>query len=97
MDIGEPLLRKARSKAALDGIRMTDVINHALKLYLEGEDCLSKVEQNLPAGIHLETHGQFKLPMIRSNSSDEANVSPQNLKDAEITDDLERHAKVFGR
>ena len=33
VDIAEPLIRQARAKAALEGIRMADVVNSALSQY----------------------------------------------------------------
>lgn len=97
VDIGETLLRKARSKAALDGIRMTDVVNKALEFYLD--DVCNKPSNGLklPHGVKLETHGHFILPVIQATKSQAISISPKELKHSDAEEDLDRHAKVFGR
>jgi hypothetical protein len=97
VDIAEPLLRKARSKAALEGIRMADVVNQALIQYLEYGDNSPTPSNKLPKGIQFETFGQFTLPVIQPKNPGTRKIGQTDLKEAEIDEDLERHAKVFGR
>ena len=51
VDIAEPLLRQARSKTALEGIRMNEVINQALRHFLnQGKEgiLLLAVDESVP-------------------------------------------------
>ena len=96
VDIAEPLLRKARARAALDGARMQDVVNQALSLYLgiENEDFHGA---KLPDHVEIEQRGRFSLPVIRSPRPGKTTVSVEMLKSVDDEEDQERHATVFRR
>ena len=99
VDIPEPLLRQARSKAALEGIRMNDVINQALRLFLnQGNDGISpRNKAHLPDHIDLDRNGRFNLPLIRSPHPGKVKISLEQLKKLDDQDDQESHVAAFGR
>lgn len=76
---------------------MADVVNKALDLYLDDTSNKSTNGINLPHGVKYETHGQFTLPIIQSSHSKTSKITPQHLKYADVEEDLQRHAKIFGR
>lgn len=96
MDIPEGLLRRARARAALDGTKMKDVVNEALRKHLEsGEE--AKSDRHLPERVGLDQIGRFCFPVIRSPRPGRMLVTPEQLKAAEAEEDLERHGEIFGR
>ena len=93
VNIPESLIRQARAKAALDGIRMADVVNAALSQYLglntAGETVDRKIEENVV--------GQFRLPVIRAARPGSLDIDPVRLDKTDALDEAQRHAPVFGR
>ncbi len=96
VDIDEPLLRQARARAALDGARMQDVVNQALRLYL-GLEMPDLQEAPLPDRITVESCGRFRFPTIQSPEPGTAMANVEMLKSADCEEDQERHASVFRR
>lgn len=93
VDIAEPLIRQARAKAALEGIRMADVVNTALSQYLGGRESSGA----MPRRIEENPAGRFRLPLIRSSRSGQVGVNLATLDETEALEDADRHAAVFGR
>lgn len=99
VDIPEPLLRQARARAALDGLRMKDVVNLALSQFLglalgDVDDGNSK---RLPKQVQRKRIGDFQIPVIHSKSPGSARITPQMLKDAENADEDRKHEGLAGR
>ena len=76
---------------------MTNVAKKAWELYMDDTSNNSANGINLPHGVKHETHGQFTLPIIQSFHSKTSKITPQHLKYADVEEDLQRHAKIFGR
>lgn len=93
VDIPEPLIRQARAKAALEGIRMADVVNTALIQYLGGRESSGA----MPDIIEENPVGRFRLPLIRSSRPGQVGLKKAALNEAEALEEAERHAAVFGR
>jgi len=92
VDIPEPLVRQARAKAALEGIRMADVVNTALSQYLEGRESSGAT----PRRIEENTAGRFRLPLIRSSQPGQVGVNLAKVDETEALEEADRHAAVFG-
>jgi hypothetical protein len=99
VDIPEPLLRQARARAALEGRKLKDIVNDALTRLLsrDQEPPDEEPAPHLPEGVHLETVGRFRFPLIKSKVPGEKQISPEALKEADTEEDSERHAALFGR
>ena len=97
VDIREPLLRQARARAALDGIKMMDVVNEALSRYLGMGESEGDSKLDLPRRVKPEQIGRFCVPVIQSSQSGLSKAAGGNLKALDGKEDEERHAKVFGR
>lgn len=99
VDIPEPLLRQAHSRAALEGIRMNDVMNQALRHFLnQGKEGISSEQKTkLPDRIELERNGRFNLPLIRSPHPGKVKISLNQLKKLDDQEDQEGHAATLGR
>jgi len=96
VDIPESLLRRARARAALDGIKMMDVVNEALARYLGDHEDSNANTSNLPRGVKSESVGQFSFPVVQSRKRGGAKSTAGDLKQLDSVEDEERHAKVFG-
>ena len=98
VDIPESLLRQARARAALDGLRMKDVVNLALSQFLgiasdeEGDE----EGMRLPKQVALNRIGNFQIPVIHSAKPGGAQITPEMLKDADNTDEDRRHEELVG-
>lgn len=97
VDIPESLLRRARARAALDGIKMMDVVNEALSRYLGAGEGGDAGASKLPRGVKPESVGRFSFPVVQSSKPGRAKMTAGELKRLEAVEDEERHAKVFGR
>ena len=97
VDIPENLLRRARARAALEGTKMKDVVNEALRIHLGPDDREAESGRQLPDRVEIEQAGRFRLPVIRSPRPGQSAVTPERLKEAESEEDRERHGSVFGR
>lgn len=97
VDIPELLLRRVRARAALDGKAMKDVVNEALRLYLDGETGAMAPMSVLPRRIAVRQFGRVSLPVIPSKRPGAAEVNAEMLKNADDLEDVKRHASVFGR
>lgn len=93
VDILEPLIRQARAKAALEGIRMADVVNAALSQYLGGRES----SRAMPRSIEENPAGRFRLPLIRSSRPGQLGLNVAALDESVASEEAERHAAVFGR
>jgi len=95
VDIPEGLLRRVRARAALDGRKMKDVVNEALRRHLGvtggGED------RQLSGRVEVERAGRFLVPVVRSSRPDGAAIAPERLRELEMEEDERRHGEVFGR
>ena len=91
IDISEPLLRKAKSKAALDGKKLKDIVNEALEELLVSESRFSESKRGLPANARLDEVGKFRIPVLQSRSPGKKRVSAKLLKYLESNDDASRY------
>lgn len=96
VDIPESILRRARARAALDGIKMMDVVNEALARYLGDNEGSNAHSFKLPRGVKSEPVGRFSFPVVQSKKTDGAKIMAGDLKQLDSVEDEERHAKVFG-
>ena len=97
VDIPELFLRQVRSRAALEGRKMNDIVNEALRHYLSGERPTVGEEDKLPDEVELRQLGRFRIPVIRSVDPGKREVSLEVLKESETEEDEKRHATLFGR
>ncbi len=99
VDIPEGLLRRVRAQAALDGRKMKDVVNEALRRHLgmvgDGED--GGGDRALPETVRMVRAGRFRLPVVGSSRAGEVTVSPERLRELEAAEDAQRHGTIFGR
>ena len=97
VDIPESLLRRARARAALDGLKMMDVVNEALSRYLGMNEGTDASTSDLPRRVKSEQIGRFSLPVVQSMKPRRTEVVADELRNLDSIEDEERHAKVFGR
>ena len=97
IDIPEGLLRRARSRAALDGTKMKDVVNEALRKFLGPGEGAEHSGGELPERVGLEQFGRFSLPVVHSAYPGKSRVTPERLQEADLDEDQERHGAIFGR
>ena len=95
VDIPEGLLRRVRAQAALDGRKMKDVVNEALRRHLGLAENGTDAAPELPARVGIERAGRFVVPVVRSARPGEAVIALEKLK--ELEDDEQRHGEIFGR
>ena len=85
IDVPEPLLRRAKAEAALRGLRLKDVVRHALEHHLAGSRLVDPVESVAVEGQELAPGCTFPLvvgttgPLMRELGEGAA----QRLLDAE--------------
>lgn len=91
IDISESLLRKAKAKAALEGRKLTDVVNEALEDLLSAGPGLENPSRTLPKNVRIDTVGKFRIPVIQSSRPGKSNITPKDLKDLEFNEDAERY------
>lgn len=96
VDIPEGLLRRVRARAALDGRKMKDVVNEALRRHLGVAEAGEGPGRRLPERVGVERVGRFSLPVVRSSRSGGAAVGPERLRELEVEEDQRRHGAVFG-
>ncbi len=97
MDIPELFLRRIRARAALQGRKMNDLVNEALRLYLSGERASVPEECGLPCETELRRVGRFRVPVVRSANPGTHEVPLELLKEGETKEDEKLHASLFGR
>ena len=91
IDIPEPLLRKAKAKAALEGKKLKDVVNEALEDLLSTTSIFDNPKPGLPANIRLDDFGKFRIPILLSPRPGKTRITPKTLKDLELNEDAERY------
>ena len=91
IDISEPLLRKAKAKAALEGKKLKDVVNEALEDLLSAGSITDELKTKLPINVRIDTVGKFRIPVIQSSKPGKSNITPKDLKDLEFNEDAARY------
>lgn len=94
IDIPEPLLRRAKAEAALEGRKLKDIVSQALELLLRGDVRLQdKPEEMLPSGVRMRDAGAFRIPVLESKRPGSSHVSPEALKDLELNEDEGKYGR----
>lgn len=91
VDIPEPLLRKAKAKAALEGKKLMDVVNEALEDALSTVKILDEPKKGLPANTRLEDLGKFRIPILQSSHPGKSRISAKDMKDLELNEDAAKY------
>jgi hypothetical protein len=91
VDISEPILRKAKAKAALEGKKLNDVVNEALEDMLTLPSMFDEPKPGLPANTQIDEVGRFRIPVLKSSKPGKSQVSPRDLKDLELNEDISRY------
>jgi hypothetical protein len=70
---------------------MKDVVNQALRLYLDLGTDPARSGADLPDEVDLKQHGRFQLPMIQSRRPGRTQATPEQLKESDTEEDQSRH------
>ena len=87
MEIPDPLFRRVKAKAALEGLKMKDVVAHALNGYLM--EPKASVEAKTKPGPFPLVRGKGGPLLTQMNNATIARL--------EADEDLERYGRPFGR
>jgi len=80
LEIPDALFRQVKAKAALDGIKLKDMVAEGLRLMVRGE-------------AQPTSRRRVKLPLIRSRAKGHVlPITGEQIKQWEVEADLERHA-----
>jgi hypothetical protein len=87
LEIPDPLFKQVKAKAAVEGLKLKDLVTSALSAYL-AEPRASRKSQAKPCPFPIiRGRGKWKMP----------DLTPEFLSKLEQEEDLERYRKSLGR